>query len=405
MISSSLANRAQGLARLNEFLPRAGKAYRQSHLFDEGRDGHANVSRLSTYLRYRLISESEVAEAVLARHSASEAETFLNELLWRTYSKGWLEARAGVYMAYRRAVGDDLRRFHGTGPYRAAVEGRTGIAPFDAWNQELLQTGYLHNQARMAFASIWIFTLRLPWTLCAEHFQRNLLDADPASNTLGWRLVAGLQVPGKHVLAKAAEIEKISQGRFFPKGQLNEAAAPLTGPALPPARLLQLPQSPSALLGDRYALWVTPDDLTPELTPIGTLKPQKVYLSGLDGLDRSYVFSDGVQAFLRGALEDAQERLAAAYGCPVRPLPAGPDAGAALGAELVAESIPHLVYYQPQVGPWAELAASLTARDVGLRYFPLRRSWDAHLYPHAGRGYFQFQKAALPLVVRNRGKL
>ena len=44
----------------------------------------------------------------------------------------------------------------------AAEEGRTGIDGFDDWARELIKTGYLHNHARMWFASIWIFTLRLP---------------------------------------------------------------------------------------------------------------------------------------------------------------------------------------------------------------------------------------------------
>jgi deoxyribodipyrimidine photo-lyase len=64
--------------------------------------------------------------------------------------------------------------------------------------QELVETGYLHNHARMWFASIWIFTLRLPWELGADFFLRHLLDGDAASNTLSWRWVAGLHTKGKH---------------------------------------------------------------------------------------------------------------------------------------------------------------------------------------------------------------
>ena len=60
----------------------------------------------------------------------------------------------------------------------------TGIEGFDDWARELVDTGYMHNHARMWFASIWIFTLRLPWALGADFFLRHLLDADAASNTL-----------------------------------------------------------------------------------------------------------------------------------------------------------------------------------------------------------------------------
>ena len=43
----------------------------------------------------------------------------------------------------------------------------------------------------MWFASIWIFTLKLPWQKGAEFFLRELYDGDAASNTLSWRWVAG----------------------------------------------------------------------------------------------------------------------------------------------------------------------------------------------------------------------
>ena len=59
-----------------------------------------------------------------------------------------------------------------------------GIEGFDHWAKELAETGYLHNHARMSFASIWLFTLKLPWSLGADFFLRHLLDGDPASNTL-----------------------------------------------------------------------------------------------------------------------------------------------------------------------------------------------------------------------------
>ena len=49
----------------------------------------------------------------------------------------------------------------------------------------MTDTGWLHNHARMWFASIWIFTLRLPWALGADFFLRHLVDGDPASNTNG----------------------------------------------------------------------------------------------------------------------------------------------------------------------------------------------------------------------------
>jgi deoxyribodipyrimidine photo-lyase len=180
--------RSAALQRLQSFLPQAGRAYAASRNYDLGPDNRSNISCLSPWIRHRLITEEEVLETVLKRFSLSTAEKFVQEVFWRTYFKGWLEQHPSVWHSYR----DDLKHLieeldHSTSlstDYKAATEGQTGIDCFDAWAQELKETGYLHNHARMWFASIWIFTLRLPWQLGADFFLGHLLDGDPASNTL-----------------------------------------------------------------------------------------------------------------------------------------------------------------------------------------------------------------------------
>ena len=109
--------------------------------------------------------------------------------------------------------------------YLNAVEGNTNIEYFNYWVKELKDTNYLHNHTRMWFASIWIFTLNLPWQLGAEFFLKHLLDGDPASNTLGWRWVAGIQTQGKHYLASEWNIKKFTNNRFN-QIKLNENATP-----------------------------------------------------------------------------------------------------------------------------------------------------------------------------------
>ena len=79
----------------------------------------------------------------------------------------------------------------------------------------------------MWFASIWIFTLGLPWQEGAKFFLEHLKDGDAASNTLGWRWVAGLQTKGKNYLAKSWNISKFTNERFNEKN-LNEEAKPLS---------------------------------------------------------------------------------------------------------------------------------------------------------------------------------
>ena len=171
---------------------------------------HNNVSRLSPYLRRRFISEYEVLKTVLNKHKYENIEKFIEEIFWRTYWKGWLETHPYVYKEY------ELKH------HNQIIPTKTGIKCFDHWKDELIETGYLHNHSRMWFASIWIFTLKYSWESGANFFKKNLIDWCPASNTLGWRWVAGLQTIGKPYIARAENIKHFTGNRFYPKGQLHE---------------------------------------------------------------------------------------------------------------------------------------------------------------------------------------
>ena len=221
-------SRKSAISTLSEFIPNAGSEYSNKRNFDYGTGQHHYVSGLSPWLRHRLITEKEVVSAVLDSHSAKEAEMYLQEVFWRTYWKGWLEMRPQVWHQYQLDVQSLYQDEKACSECMATVESGTGIECFDYWVRELTETGYLHNHARMWFASIWIFTLQLPWQLGADFFLQHLLDGDPASNTLSWRWVAGLQTKGKAYAASAANINKYTDGRFNPAGQLNECIEPLT---------------------------------------------------------------------------------------------------------------------------------------------------------------------------------
>ena len=184
-------------------------SYSSDRNFDYGIP-HKNVSRLSPYLRRRFISEYEVLKTVLNKHKYENIEKFIEEIFWRTYWKGWLETHPYVYKEY------ELKHHH------QIIPTKTGIKCFDHWKDELIETGYLHNHSRMWFASIWIFTLKYSWESGANFFKNNLIDWCPASNTLGWRWVAGIQTIGKPYIARAENIKHFTDNRFYPKGQLNE---------------------------------------------------------------------------------------------------------------------------------------------------------------------------------------
>ena len=227
-----IPTRAAALARLEEFLPDAGR-YAADRNFV--RPGHPNISRLSPWVQKRLLLEEEVVAAARERWPFEAVEKFVQEVYWRTYWKGWLEQRPEAWSRWVEAVPRlrDALSAEQRSTLEAALAGRTGIAGFDDWAKELVETGYLHNHARMWFASIWVFTLKLPWELGAAFFYEHLLDGDVASNTLSWRWVAGLQTPGKTYVARADNIAHYTDGEHAPQAsQLASAAFPITEPAL-----------------------------------------------------------------------------------------------------------------------------------------------------------------------------
>jgi deoxyribodipyrimidine photo-lyase len=383
--------RSAALSRLNDFVPRAGRIYADGRNADHGPDARANVSMLSPYVRHRLITEEEIVAAALARHSGAVAEKFVQEVLWRTYWKGWLDMRPDVWT---RFVSE--RDAATTNKYVAAAEaGTTGIDGFDDWARELTETGYLHNHARMWFASIWIFTLKLPWTLGADFFLRHLVDADPASNTLSWRWVAGLQTAGKTYLASADNIARYTGGRFSPKGLAREAVALSEAPiakATPIAALPAVdPRTPALLL-------ISGEDLHPESLFARDMAVRAVLAAPVVA---GWPWGDKAAAFVTAATDDARERAGKYFNC--KTTTATIDADAVIAAAHAARAKVIIIAYAP-VGPVADalLAIEPALAAAGLSIVRVRRDWDSAFWPHATKGFFPF-KERIPALLGEMG--
>jgi deoxyribodipyrimidine photo-lyase len=385
-MDSFLPTRAAGLDRLHAFLPRAGLDY--AALRNRDLPGHPHVSTLSPWLRHRLVTEAEVIEAA-TRAQGRAADKFVTEVWWRTYWKGWLEMRPSVWGDYRRDLGAVLNRLSVepglAARAEAAMLGDTGIDGFDHWAQELAATGYLHNHARMWFASIWIFTLRLPWELGADFFLRHLIDGDPASNTLSWRWVAGLHTAGKTYLATADTIERNTGGRFRPEGLASEA------PGLP---MRPLPAPRPAPEGDAppvgpVMLLVTEEDLSPDLP---TNSVTVAALSDVAGRSPRAV-AGPVHRFTEGAIADALSRLPAPSAAVY-----GPQDLDQLVAQAKAAGASAIVTPYAPVGPVADLLKSLEERAAaeGITLHRIMREHDRQAWPHATHGFFRFREAVMP---------
>jgi deoxyribodipyrimidine photo-lyase len=366
------ATRAAGLARLAVAAAGLGRDYADGRNTDAGPDQDPTTSVLSPYLRRRMVMETEVVEAARAAHGPA-AEKFVQEVFWRTYFKGHLETRPLLWTAYQRLVAEGherLAREPGLRKaYDRAVAGRTGIDCFDDWALELAGRNWLHNHARMWFASIWVFTLRLPWALGAELFLQNLVDGDPASNTLSWRWVAGLHTRGKAYAARAENIRRYTNGRYDPQG-LNEDPVPLEEPDGPAP--VKLPR-PDAVPDGSVALLLHLEDLHPESLPLGCASVRRVggLVAHADGA------VERVRAMDRAAMADALDRAARHFGCSAGLVQDGWNEGL------------------PVVTAWAPVRPSASALPPAIR---VRRAWDDAVWPRATKGYFQV-KAVIPGII------
>ena len=216
-------SREGALKQLDAFINSELANYSFKRNFDLGPKDKSNVSCLSPYISHRLITEYEVAKTVLAKFPYQKVEKYIQEIFWRVYWKGWLELRPQVWTDFI----EDLKGLKDDDNYKKAINGETQIECFNDWVKELKENNYLHNHTRMWFASIWIFTLNLPWQKGAEFFMKHLFDGDAASNTLSWRWVAGLQTKGKHYVAQSWNISKFTNNKYK-NIKLNENALPVT---------------------------------------------------------------------------------------------------------------------------------------------------------------------------------
>ena len=370
------------LARLHAFVPRAGRAYAatRNHVAVDGT--HDNVSRLSGALRRRLIDEEEAIAAAVAVHGIQGAEKFIAEVCWRTYWKGWLEQRPQVWRDWQAELAAERERLTTDAAlarrHAAAIEGRTGIEAFDHWARELAETGYLHNWARMQVASIWLFTLGLPWALGAAWTYELLIDGDPASNTLSWRWVAGLHSAGKTYLADAARIAAMTGGRLSANGLATAARIP-TGPPTPAVGPVR-----SAIEPDRTApslVLLTPEDGRPETLPldhvVGVVAPECLWSRRGDDMAR----------------RDVANRASAHWSCPTIPC----QDVVALSAIAQDRGARQIVSAFLPVGEVAD-----TVRSAGIRLAEVRRAWDVAAWPHCTKGFFQL-RARIPDLLAARG--
>ena len=299
------ATRAKAVDKLNHFIENNLSAYSKLRNFDFGPDNRSNISCLSPYISHGIINELEVIDKSLKKFSFTKNEKFIQEVLWRVYWKGWLELRPNVWLDYLKELNILRDLFKSNQNYLNAIEGKTDLECFNQWVNELKENNYLHNHTRMWFASIWIFTLELPWQLGAEFFMKHLYDGDAASNTLGWRWVDGIQTKGKHYLASEWNIKKFTDNRFK-NIKLNENASPKISKKSYTLikREFNNPQNI-----DKKNLLIFENNLSFEITDFKENKFEKIYIISNKNENRSIKLSEKLVKFKSLLIEDQKQRL------------------------------------------------------------------------------------------------
>jgi len=298
-------SRASAVEKLNKFVDQNLFEYSRLRNFDYGPKNRLNISCLSPYITHGVISELEVIKKSLNKFSFSKNEKFIQEVLWRTYWKGWLELRPNVWTDYLNELKKIREEFKDNADYKNAIEGKTNIECFNEWVNELKENNYLHNHARMWFASIWVFTLDLPWQLGAEFFMKHLYDGDAAANTLGWRWVAGIQTQGKNYLASEWNIKKFTNNRFS-NIKLNENAPPKTSNKTYSALKPEF-NNPQEL--EEGNLFIFENSLSFETSDFNNQKFKKIFLVSNKNENRTIKLSEKLMTFKSQLIEDQKKRL------------------------------------------------------------------------------------------------
>ncbi len=249
-----------GAARqLERFLAEAWSSYR------DGRDLPAlrGTSRLSPHLHHGEISPRQIwhalAGAAEARGESAASwrqSQFVAELGWREFAHHLLFHFPHTTDAPLRA---EFARFpwrEDAGLLEAWQRGRTGVPLVDAGMRELWQTGWMHNRVRMVVASFLVKNLLQPWQAGARWFWDTLVDADLASNTLGWQWSAGC---GADAAPYFRIFNPMSQAeRFDPDGAYVARWVPERGSSRYPPPIVDLKASRAAALAAYQTLRAGP---------------------------------------------------------------------------------------------------------------------------------------------------
>lgn len=163
---------------------RAGRIQRYGSLRDF--PAIKGVSYLSVHLRFGTISIRE-----LVRHAlAAEAESWLNELIWRDFYFMILDHFPHAVEHAFKPEYNAIRWDDWPAGLTAWQRGNTGYPLVDAAMRQLNHSGWMHNRLRMVVASFLCKDLGISWRHGERYFAEQLNDFDLSANNGGWQWAA-----------------------------------------------------------------------------------------------------------------------------------------------------------------------------------------------------------------------
>ena len=374
------ASRTFAEKKLNSFIDNNLNEYSKLRNFDFGPNKRSNISCISPYVTHGVINEIEIIKKSLKKYSFFKNEKFIQEVLWRVYWKGWLELRPDVWTDFKYSLKKLKKEYENNNKYIEAINAKTNIDVFNSWVNELKNFNYLHNHTRMWFASIWIFSLKLPWQLGAEFFLQNLYDGDAASNTLGWRWVAGVQTKGKHYIATEWNIKKFTNNRFN-NIKLNENAPPVNEDKF--YKIISKNFN-NLLPTDDRALIVFDNNLSFETSDFVNQKFDKILLVSNDNKNRQIILSEKLIEFKNALVKDQKKRLnERSINCEI------------ITIEDLLKIKDKIYALYPEVGENLDYLNSNKLENISFLY----RKIDQYSWKFCNKGFFNF-KNYIPKIIQ-----
>ena len=374
------ASRTFAEKKLNSFIDNNLNEYSKLRNFDFGPNKRSNISCISPYVTHGVINEIEIIKKSLKKYSFFKNEKFIQEVLWRVYWKGWLELRPNVWTDFKYSLKKLKKEYENNNKYIEAINAKTNIDVFNSWVNELKNFNYLHNHTRMWFASIWIFSLKLPWQLGAEFFLQHLYDGDAASNTLGWRWVAGVQTKGKHYIATEWNIKKFTNNRFN-NIKLNENAPPVNEDKF--YKIISKNFN-NLLPTDDRALIVFDNNLSFETSDFVNQKFDKILLVSNDNKNRQIILSEKLIEFKNALIKDQKKRLnERSINCEI------------ITIEDLLKIKDKIYALYPEVGENLDYLNSNKLENISFLY----RKIDQYSWKFCNKGFFNF-KNYIPKIIQ-----